>query len=102
MKKVVLHAGIFFAAAWCAGCGQAAAECGNAANYTLERTGIEAAHQSLPLGTRVVVRNQRSGRSIVVQIVEHSPSLLGGNIDLSAGALNALGMEALAPSASRS
>ena len=104
MKKVILHAAVFCAAAWLAG--PAAAECGKAAAYTPEksalgelesRLGITAAHQSLPLGTRVVVRNQRSGRSIVVQIAEHSPSLLGGIIDLSAGAFNALGMETPAP-----
>ncbi len=106
MKKVVLHAAVLFAAAWPAYCGQAAAECGNAAAYTPVKpalgephanTGIAAAHQSLPLGTRVVVRNQRSGRSIVVRISDHSPSFLGGIIDLTAGALNALGMETAAP-----
>ncbi len=104
MNKVILHAAVFFAAAWPAG--YAAAECGNAATYTAQRpasgqpenqTGIAAAHQSLPLGTRVVVRNQRTGRSIVVRITDRSPSLVGGIIDLTAGALNALGMETLAP-----
>lgn len=96
MKKMILHAAVLFAAAWPAG--QAFAECGKAATYTPEKSEpVAAAHQSLPLGTRVVVRNQRTGRSIVVQISEHSPSLLGGIIDLTAGALNALGMETPAP-----
>ncbi len=58
---------------------------------------ISAAHQSLPLGTRVIVRNQRKGRSIIVRIADRSPTLLGRIIDLSADAMSALGIDALAP-----
>jgi rare lipoprotein A len=58
---------------------------------------ISAAHRSLPAGTRVTVRNQKTGRSIVVRITGHSLSALGHVIDLSAGAMTALGLEASAP-----
>jgi len=106
MKNVTLYAAVFCAAAWLADGGQALAECGIAATYTSGKaakedpnshTGIAAAHQSLPLGTRVVVRNQRTGKSIVARIANRSPDLLGKIIDLSADAMNALRMEAVAP-----
>jgi rare lipoprotein A len=59
--------------------------------------GISAAHKSLPFGTRVVVRNQRTGRSITVRINDRGPFVGGRIIDLSTGAKNALGMGGLAP-----
>ena len=58
--------------------------------------GISAAHKSLPFGTRVVVRNQRTGRSITVRINDRGPFVGGRIIDLSTGAKNALGMDGLA------
>ena len=59
--------------------------------------GVSAAHKSLPFGTRVVVRNQRTGRSITVRINDRGPFVAGRIIDLSTGAKNALGMDGLAP-----
>jgi rare lipoprotein A len=85
---------------------QANAACGFASSYTpasrpqahAPKPGeIFAAHPSLPVGTRVVVRNQRKGRSIVVRIAGRSAFFSEGIIDLSPGALNALGMDASAP-----
>lgn len=85
---------------------QAFAACGFASYYspasqpqdqTLKHTEISAAHPSLPLGTRVVVRNQRKGRSIVVRIAARSSFFSEGIIDLSPAALIALGMDASAP-----
>jgi rare lipoprotein A len=59
--------------------------------------GISAAHRTLPFGTRVQVRNQRTGRSIVVRINDRGPFIGGRIIDLSRGAQRALGMGGLAP-----
>jgi len=59
--------------------------------------GISAAHRSLPFGTRVQVRNQRTGRSITVRINDRGPFIGGRIIDLSRGARQALGMGGLAP-----
>jgi rare lipoprotein A len=82
------------------------AECGIASTYTPKSQeggktqrpmDISAAHHSLPPGTRVVVRSQRKGRSIIVRIAERNPSLLGVIIDLSADAMHALGIEVLSP-----
>ncbi len=103
---MTIHAALLLAAATVAGCERAAAECGSVSAYTQQTRAnrdasnsvdISAAHKSLPLGTRVIVRNQRTGRSIIVRIVDHSPFSLERIIDLSAGAMNALGLSALAP-----
>lgn len=104
MKTVTIHAAVLCAAVWWAG--QAAADCGAASTYTpatqaqgeqRKQAGMMAAHQSLPPGTRVIVRNQKNGRSIVVDVVRRNPTLVDRIIGLTADAMNALGMEALAP-----
>jgi rare lipoprotein A len=59
--------------------------------------GISAAHRTLPFGTRVQVRNQRTGRVITVRINDRGPFIRGRIIDLSRGAQRALGMGGLAP-----
>lgn len=59
--------------------------------------GISAAHRTLPFGTRVQVRNQRTGRTITVRINDRGPFIRGRIIDLSRGAQRALGMGGLAP-----
>jgi rare lipoprotein A len=51
-----------------------------------------AAHRSLPLGTRVRVRNLRNGRAVVVRINDRGPYKRGVIIDLSRRAAGALGM----------
>ena len=107
MKKVYgICAAVMFAAVWFVGCEQAFAECGIASTYSsgtrtangesYNHMGISAAHKSLPFGTRVVVRNQRTGRSITVRINDRGPFVGGRIIDLSTGAKNALGMDGLA------
>ena len=107
MKRVKrIPAAVLLAAASFIGCQQSFAECGIASTYSMgSRTangehfshmGISAAHKSLPFGTRVVVRNQRTGRSITVRINDRGPFVAGRIIDLSAGARNALGMDGLA------
>ncbi len=108
MKRVYgICAAIMLAAAWFVSCQQAFAECGIASTYSsgtrtangeqYNHMGVSAAHKSLPFGSRVVVRNQRTGRSITVRINDRGPFVAGRIIDLSTGAKNALGMSGLAP-----
>src|SRR6516164_1504697 len=108
MKEVKrIYAAVLLAAVSLIGCQQAFAECGIASTYSsgtltangerYNHMGVSAAHKSLPFGTRVVVRNQRTGRSITVRINDRGPFVAGRIIDLSTGAKNALGMDGLAP-----
>lgn len=55
---------------------------------------LTAAHQTLPLGTRVIVTNLENGRSTEVVINDRGPFLKGRIIDLSYAAAQALGMVA--------
>jgi rare lipoprotein A len=107
MRKVYgICAALVLAAAYLVGGQQARAECGIASTYSsgsqtangeaYNHMGISAAHRSLPFGSRVVVRNQRTGRSITVRINDRGPFVGGRIIDLSTGAKNALGMDGLA------
>lgn len=48
-----------------------------------ERTGLVAAHPSLPFGTRVAVTNVNTGRSVTVVINDRGPYIGGRIIDLS-------------------
>jgi rare lipoprotein A len=108
MKKVKrIYAAVLLAAVSFVGCQQSFAECGIASTYSsgsqtangerYNHMGISAAHKTLPFGTQVVVRNQRTGRSIAVRINDRGPFIAGRIIDLSTGAKNALGMDGLAP-----
>lgn len=49
-------------------------------------------HPELPLGTRVLVLDGRSGRSVVVRITDRGPLPNGRIIDLSYGAARKLSM----------
>lgn len=108
MKRVKrIPAAVMLAAVSSFACQQSFAECGIASTYAggsltangerYNHMGISAAHKSLPFGTRVVVRNQRTGHSITVRINDRGPFIAGRIIDLSTGAKNALGMDGLAP-----
>jgi rare lipoprotein A len=107
MKQMSIRSAGLLAVFCFAGFQQASAECGIAGAYASGSAAahgdpsslkkILGAHRSLPRGTRVVVRNQQKGRSIVVPILGTALSGLEGVIDLSAGAMRALGMEAPAP-----
>jgi rare lipoprotein A len=107
MRRVKrIYAAVLLAAVSFVGCQQAFAECGIASHYSsgartangerYNHMGVSAAHKTLPFGTRVVVRNQRTGRSITVRINDRGPFVAGRIIDLSTGARNALGMDGLA------
>jgi rare lipoprotein A len=48
---------------------------------------LTAAHQSLPLGSKVIVTNVHSGRSVIVRVNDRGPAAWTGRaIDLSRGA----------------
>jgi rare lipoprotein A len=77
------------------------AQCGGASWYALtsktasgERmnpAAMTAAHRTLPFGTRVVVTNQRNGKSVTVRINDRGPFIRGRVIDLSKAAAHELG-----------
>lgn len=53
---------------------------------------LTAAHRTLPFGTRVRVRNARTGRSVVVRINDRGPYSHGRIIDLSRASASVLGI----------
>jgi rare lipoprotein A len=53
---------------------------------------LTAAHQTLPLGTRVAVTNLQNGRQVEVRINDRGPFVKGRSIDLSYAAARAIGM----------
>lgn len=53
---------------------------------------LTAAHPTLPFGSRVCVRSQATGRTVVVRINDRGPHVRNRVIDLSRGAAEALGM----------
>ena len=84
--------------------GTAYAQCGGASWYgpgfngkrtasgqTFNENALTAAHRSLPLGSVVVVTDQRTGKSIKVTINDRGPYAKGRIIDLSKAAANKLG-----------
>jgi len=54
-----------------------------------------AAHRSYPFGTKLRVKNLRTGKSVVVTVVDRGPFVKGRIIDLSKGAASALGFSGL-------
>jgi rare lipoprotein A len=86
--------------------GAAQAACGTASWYhegaktangeRYRPDGISAAHKTLPFGTKVLVRNQRTGRTVTVRINDRGPFIRGRIIDLSRGAKQVIGMDGLA------
>ncbi|MEO3997146.1 septal ring lytic transglycosylase RlpA family protein [Mesorhizobium sp. CAU 1732] len=79
----------------------ASAQCGSASWYALtsktasgERmnpAAMTAAHRSLPFGSKMIVTNQRNGKSVVVRINDRGPFIKGRVIDLSKAAAQKLG-----------
>lgn len=59
--------------------------------------GMTAAHPTLPIGTKVRVKNVNNGRSIVVRINDRGPFASSRVIDLSYAAAKKLGIKGLAP-----
>ena len=53
---------------------------------------MTAAHKSLPFGTRLLIRNPDTGRSVWVRINDRGPYVGGRQLDLSQGAAEAIGL----------
>ncbi len=60
--------------------------------HTAGSGAFTAAHRSYPFGTRVLVTNRSSGRSVVVRINDRGPFVRGRVIDLSRPAARAVGI----------
>jgi rare lipoprotein A len=58
---------------------------------------LTAAHRTLPFGTMVRVRHQKSGKEVTVRINDRGPFIKKRIIDLSRSARKALGMGGIAP-----
>ncbi len=54
---------------------------------------LTAAHKTLPFGTRVLVKNPRNGKQVVVRINDRGPFVRGRVIDVSRAAARQLGMK---------
>jgi hypothetical protein len=65
-----------------------------ASGEPFDMNGLTAAHRTLPLGTRVRVRNLENGRSVVVRINDRGPYVANRAIDLSYAAARQLHMVA--------
>lgn len=99
-RNAVVALGSIAAAA--ASSGPVAASGGNASWYgsghrtasgeRFDPNGMTAAHRSLPFGTRVLVQNRHTGRSVVVRINDRGPFVHGRVIDLARGPARAIGM----------
>ena len=83
----------------------AKAQSGIASVYSNEKTAngeyahadrLTAAHRTLPFGTRVLVTNVSSGRSVVVRINDRGPYIAGRIIDLTRAGARAIGSNGLA------
>lgn len=55
--------------------------------------GLTAAHKTLPFGTRLRVTNRRTGKSVTVVVNDRGPFIAGRDLDLSAGAARAIGID---------
>lgn len=63
-----------------------------ASGETYDMHELTAAHRTLPLGTRALVRNLDNDRTVVVRINDRGPFVDGREIDLSYAAAHQIGM----------
>ena len=63
-----------------------------ASGEPFDMNNLTAAHRTLPLGSRVLVRNLKNNHTVVVRINDRGPYIHGRDIDLSYGAAQVLGM----------
>jgi len=81
---------------------EAAAQTGKASYYKhgartangerFNPNGYTAAHRTLPFGTKVLVTNVKTGKSVIVRINDRGPFIKSRIIDVSYGAAKVLGM----------
>jgi rare lipoprotein A len=58
---------------------------------------LTAASNKLPIGSKVVVKNRKTGKKVTVRINDHMAKNAKSHIDLSKGAANKLGIRGTAP-----
>jgi rare lipoprotein A len=63
-----------------------------ASGETFDQNKLTAAHPTLPLGTKAVVTNLETGKSVAVTINDRGPYVKGRKIDLSRAAAQKIGM----------
>ncbi len=63
-----------------------------ASGQRFDPNGLTAAHRTFPFGTRLLVINPHSGRSVTVTINDRGPFVKGVSLDLSLGAAKTIGM----------
>ena len=63
-----------------------------ASGETFDRHRLNAAHPSMPFGTRLRVTNVRNGRSVTVRVNDRGPFVGGRVVDVTMAAAEALGM----------
>jgi peptidoglycan lytic transglycosylase len=63
-----------------------------ASGETFDQNKLTAAHKTLPLGTKAVVTNLATGKSVQVTINDRGPYVKGRKIDLSRAAAQQIGM----------
>jgi rare lipoprotein A (peptidoglycan hydrolase) len=63
-----------------------------AGGETFDPNELTAAHPTLPLGTKAVVTNLKTGKSVTVRINDRGPYVKGRKIDLSRAAAQQIGM----------
>ncbi|MFD2184362.1 septal ring lytic transglycosylase RlpA family protein [Rhodoplanes azumiensis] len=63
-----------------------------ASGQRFDPDGFTAAHRTLPFGTKLTVKNPRTGRAVEVVVNDRGPYTPGLHIDLSRGAARAIGL----------
>ena len=66
-----------------------------ASGERFDTTELTAAHLSLPFGTKLLVRNERNGKEVVVRVNDRGPYIKTRIIDLSQAAARALGIDGI-------
>lgn len=64
-----------------------------ASGQRFDPDGFTAAHRTLPFGTRLTVKNPRTGRAVEVVVNDRGPYTAGLHIDISRGAARAIGLQ---------
>lgn len=64
-----------------------------ASGEKLDPNALTAAHPSLPFGTKLEVRNPKSGRAVQVRVNDRGPFVRGRSLDLSPAAASQLGLK---------
>jgi rare lipoprotein A len=58
---------------------------------------LTAAHRTLPFGTKVIVSNERNGKTVIVRISDRGPFVRGRIIDLTPAGAQAIELTGLEP-----